>query len=297
MNFLNYLRTSVSTNSKSKVSDQKILASMMVMAWMVEARDPYTGGHLWRVSRFSKLLARNTGLLDSEVARITIGGFLHDLGKVGIPDAILNKKDKLTDDEYEIVKTHPSIGKRMLIGHPFSSLALDAIFHHHEQPDGKGYPLGLKSEQIPIAAKMIGICDAFDAMTSTRPYRKGMPITKAIAIIQSNLGAQFDPKLGELFIKLAESSELNHIVGHTDEGIPLFECLMCGPTVVIQKNTKFGDITYCRSCGSEYKLDSDDTQLKIVPTGKTGSATALEAKYDMHQIDELVAESMSAITK
>lgn len=277
------------------IAEEKIIASLLVMAWVVEARDPYTGGHLWRVSRFSRLLADRSGLPEEEAARISIGGFLHDLGKVGIPDAILSKKDKLTDEEYEIIKTHPEVGKRMLAGHPFSSLAMDAVFMHHETPDGLGYPRGLKKGEIPTVARIVGICDAFDAMTSTRPYRRGMPVEKALSIIADNLGRQFDGEFGERFIRLGENAELNHIVGHSDEGIPLRDCLMCGPTVVVQRNATAGDAVYCRCCGGEYRLETDGAGLQPVPTGAKGSAADLEPVPDDALIGRLVGESAHII--
>lgn len=119
---------------------ESLLRSLYAMSLLVEARDPYTGGHLWRVSQFSRLIALDMGLESSEVARITLGGFLHDLGKIGIPDSILNKRDKLTDEEYAVIKTHPTIGSRLLSGHPLRDLVDVAVTMHHETPDGRGYP-------------------------------------------------------------------------------------------------------------------------------------------------------------
>lgn len=271
--------------------EEKLLASLLVMAWVVEARDPYTGGHLWRVSRFARLLAERIGLSETEVARVAIGGFLHDLGKVGIPDAILNKRDKLTDAEYEIIKTHPEVGRRMLEGHPFSPLVMDAVLLHHETPDGRGYPQGLKQDQIPRVARIVGICDAFDAMTSTRPYRAGMPIEKALSIIRDNLGRQFDAELGAQFVALGEDAELQHVVGHSDEGIPLRACMMCGPTLLLRRDSAVGDKVYCRSCGSEYGLVDEGSGLQPVATGQLGSAAQLEARPDETLIARLANES------
>lgn len=294
MGMLDFFRLRFIEPQASQVSEEKLLASLMTMAWVVEARDPYTGGHLWRVSRFSRMLAQHADLAELDVSRIAIGGFLHDLGKVGIPDAILGKKDRLTDEEYEVIKTHPEVGKRLLSGHPLAALAMDAVYGHHETPDGRGYPLGLKQEQIPDVARIIGICDAFDAMTSTRPYRKGMPVEKAMGIIRENLGRQFDGEFGELFTSLGDSEELNHIVGHSDEGIPLMECLMCGPTVVVTRDARTNDIVYCRACGGEYKLEKDGGHLQIAPTGGKGSAAALEPTPDDELIARLVRESVKA---
>ena len=123
---------------------------------MVEARDPYTGGHLWRVSQFSMLLAKTIGCSRFQIAKIGLGGFLHDLGKIGIPDFILNKPDKLTDDKYAVIKTHPRLGSDPLSSHPLRDIAHDAIYLHHETPDGKGYPTGLIGDKIPLEARIIG---------------------------------------------------------------------------------------------------------------------------------------------
>jgi len=274
---------------------EDLLRSLLVMAWMVEARDPYTGGHLWRVSRFSRLLASELNLPDSDVARISLGGFLHDLGKVGVPDQILNKKDRLTDDEYEVIKTHPDVGWRMLAGHPLAGLAETAIRAHHEMPNGKGYPRGLSGADIPLDARIVGICDAFDAMTSTRPYRRGMPIEQALAIIEENLGGQFDQAFGERFVALGKAGALHHIVGHSDEGIPLHECMMCGPTLVLRKGQQTGDHLYCRSCTGEYVTSLEAGQLATKPTGKMGKPQDVEPEADNELINRLVRETAQAL--
>ena len=283
------------SNESVSISEEQVLASLLVMAWVVEARDPYTGGHLWRVSRFARLLAEQMGLPQSDVARIAIGGFLHDLGKVGIPDAILGKKDKLTDAEYDVIKTHPDVGRRMLLGHPFSALALDAVFMHHETPDGRGYPQGLKQADIPIVARIVGICDAFDAMTSTRPYRSGMPVEKALSIIREGLGRQFDAEIGAEFIRLGESEKLHHVVGHSDEGIPLQACGMCGPTIVLSRSAQVGDKAYCHACTGEYTLVTEGTGFSLQPTGAKGNAVDLEVKPDSALIAEIVANATQSL--
>lgn len=282
-------------DSESASHQEALLRSLLVMAWMVEARDPYTGGHLWRVSRFSHLLASDLGLPDAAAARIGLGGFLHDLGKVGVPDHILNKKDRLSDDEYAVIKTHPDVGWRMLAGHPLAGLAETAIRSHHETPDGRGYPRRLRGTDIPLDARIVGICDAFDAMTSTRPYRRGMPINQALAIIEENLGGQFDRDLGERFISLGQRGALDHIVGHSDAGIPLHECMMCGPTLVVRKGQQAGEHVYCRSCTGEYLTETVDGQLITRPTGRMGSPQDVEAEADGELIARLVRESAHAL--
>ena len=274
---------------------EDLLSSLLVMAWMVEARDPYTGGHLWRVSRFSRLLAMAADLPDSDVARVSIGGFLHDLGKVAVPDAILRKKDRLTDAEYEVIKTHPEVGWRMLAGHPLAMLAEAAIRAHHETPDGRGYPRALAGDAIPQDARIVGICDAFDAMTSSRPYRPGMPIAQALAIIEDRLGTQFDRPFGERFITLGRRGELDHIVGHSDEGIPLHECLMCGPILVLRKGQQAGDHVYCPNCTAEYVTVAEQGDLLTRPTGRQGSPRDLEPDADTELIGRLVRESAKSL--
>jgi hypothetical protein len=274
---------------------EDLLTSLLVMAWMVEARDPYTGGHLWRVSRFAHLLAADAGLPASDVARIAVGGFLHDLGKISVPDHILGKKDRLTDDEYAVIKTHPEVGWRMLAGHPLAALAEAAIRAHHETPDGGGYPRGLRGMDVPVDARIVGICDAFDAMTSTRPYRRGMPIEKALAIIEENLDRQFDREFGQHFLALGRAGQLDHIVGHSDEGIPLHECMMCGPTLVVRRDNQAGDHVYCHACTGEYALAQQDGQLAAVPTGRMATPAELEPEADTTLISQVVRESARAL--
>jgi hypothetical protein len=274
---------------------EELLTSLLVMAWMVEARDPYTGGHLWRVSRFAHLLATASGLPTTDVARIAIGGFLHDLGKISVPDHILGKKDRLSDEEYAVIKTHPEVGWRMLAGHPLASLAEAAVRAHHETPDGRGYPRGLQGEAVPVDARIVGICDAFDAMTSTRPYRRGMPIGNGLQIIEDNLGRQFDAPLGARFVALGRAGHLDHIVGHSDEGIPLRDCLTCGPILVVQRHHQAGDHLYCRSCTGEYLLENRAGTLTAVPTGGTGTPQQLEPQTDNALIAQVVRDSARAL--
>lgn len=292
MHFPSLFRRFLPSRSAVSLGQEQMLASLLVMAWVVEARDPYTGGHLWRVSQFSRLLAEAAGFSPETVARVAIGGFLHDLGKVGIPDAILGKKDKLTDEEYAIIKTHPEVGQRMLAGHPFSGLVMDAVLLHHETPDGRGYPFGRKGEDIPPVARIVGICDAFDAMTSSRPYRQGMPAAKALGIIAEHLGRQFDAAYGRLFLELGENQALNHVIGHSDEGIPLENCAMCGPIIVRPRESRAGDRLYCPACHTEYAIA---TEAGLTPTGGKGDAAALLPRPDTSLIDRLARDYRGAL--
>ena len=281
---------------------QAILASLLVSAWMVEARDPYTGGHLWRVSQFAMILARKAGLPEAEVQRIAVAGFLHDLGKIGIPDAILGKPGGLTEEEYDVIKTHPRIGSRMLAGHPLASLVDAAVLMHHEMPNGKGYPLGLSGNDIPIDARIIGVCDAFDAMTSARPYRKGMAREQAQRIIDNSLGQQFDETFGRLLIEIGDAGELDHVIAHSDEGIPLLACHVCGPTIVRRSDQHAGSQLACPSCQGAFELGTDDQanflnrratphELEVVPVRSVINALVSDwaRKYEMSTRPEVVA--------
>ena len=260
------------------------------MAWIVEARDPYTGGHLWRVSQYSRLLAQDLGLEPEETARIELGGFLHDLGKVGIPDAVLNKPGPLDDHEYALIKTHPRVGARLLRGHPLASLAHEAVLMHHEMPDGRGYPQGIKGEAIPLIARIVGLCDAFDAMTSTRPYRKGMPVARALAILQEAAGTQFDADLSARFVSLGNQGRLDHFVGHTDHGIPLMNCPTCGPTIVVRRDQQPDECVYCHQCGNQARFKSRTGETIVLEsTGMKGTAEQLETEVDEALLAELVA--------
>ena len=276
-----------------------LLASLLAMAWVVEARDPYTGGHLWRVSRYAALLCERAGTSMSVCARVSVGAFLHDLGKVGIPDAILRKPAALTDEEHATIQTHADIGARLLTGHPLAPWVLDAIRAHHERPDGQGYPQRLKGSDIPYAARVVGICDAFDAMTSTRPYRAALPVPTALRRLEDGLGTQFDNALGCHFLALGHDGLLNHIAAHSDDGIPLQHCVMCGPTLVLRREQSAGDLLYCGNCGGEYRLElggdegaqSNESVLVAVATGGMGSAAAIAPMADMALIRRFVSDT------
>lgn len=255
--------------------DKGLLNSILGIAALVEARDPYTGGHLWRVSQFSRMLGQKAGLSPGEVFQVSLGGYLHDLGKVGVPDDILKKPDRLTADEYAIIKTHPEVGQRAMAPHPMAPLAVDHILSHHERPDGKGYPHNLEGDQIPYQARIVGIADAFDAMTSTRPYRTGMPIEKALGIIENGKGAQFDAALVDEFLALGKTGALEHIVGHSSQGMALASCPVCGPILALTPDTHDGDKVYCRSCTGELQVHAHGDGFEVAPTGQLGVAPSL----------------------
>ncbi len=269
---------------------EELLTSLLVMAWMVEARDPYTGGHLWRVANFAGLLARAAGLDKDAVARVSIGGLLHDLGKIAVPDSILRKPARLDAEEYAVMRTHPTVGLRLIEGHPLGALAREAVLSHHETPDGRGYPHGLAGAAVPLAARLVGICDAFDAMTSTRPYRPGMARDAALGIIAGHLGRQFDQALGARFIALGRAGELDHVIGHSDEGIPLQDCPECGPIVVVRREQSPGESVYCPGCTAEFTIAAMTPQPRLAETDRHGAARDLAPAPDTALIARLVQD-------
>jgi response regulator RpfG family c-di-GMP phosphodiesterase len=172
----------------------------------VAARDSETHSHTQRVTQLSLHLARALGFRGAELTGIGWGAALHDVGKIGIPDSILLKPSSLTDDEWEMMKRHCEIGHRMLRGFPFLRDALAVVLHHHERFDGHGYPFGLSGETIPFAARIFAVVDAYDAMTSDRPYRPPLDPDDAKQELSRCAAAQFDPMVVDAFLGLNESS-------------------------------------------------------------------------------------------
>ncbi len=270
--------------------EKDVLKSLLILGAVVEARDAYTGGHLWRVSQYAKLLSSQIGLSRGDILRITVGGFLHDLGKVGVPDGILAKPDALTNDEYGIIKTHPVVGDNLIREHPLAALARDPIRHHHERIDGEGYPDRQNQENMSLASRIIGIADAFDAMTSTRPYRAGMLIEEALAILRRESNKQFDAKLVDSFVQLNKRDELAHIVKHSDHQIPLLTCPSCGPVIAASRHSKDGDTLCCKVCGGEMRLHRHGFSFETEPTYKQGTPEQLKPDADMAPIDDLIEQ-------
>ena len=189
---------------KSRENEELFLGIVKSLAAAIDAKDTYTNGHSVRVAEYSAEIARRAGYDVSALQRIYITGLLHDVGKIGIPDAIINKNGKLDDEEYAIIKTHPEKGAAILSNiQDMPELSIGARWHH-ERFDGKGYPEGLMGEDIPEMARIIAIADAYDAMTSNRSYRKGLPQEVVRAEIEKGKGTQFDPIFAEIMLQMID---------------------------------------------------------------------------------------------
>jgi putative nucleotidyltransferase with HDIG domain len=188
----------------------------------IQAKDGYTRGHAERVSDLSVLVAERMGLSYDERQLIRYGAILHDVGKIGVSIGVLCKAGPLTDDEFGEMKQHPEIGAEMLSDIDFLKPALAIVEHHHERLDGRGYPAGLEGDDIPLLTRIVTAVDAFDAMTSTRPYRRALPVSVAIEELTANAGSQFCPRVVEHLVAVIaeEGWELTDVPVHA---IPVAE--------------------------------------------------------------------------
>ena len=176
------------------------LDSVKVLAGAIDAKDPYTRGHSDRVRRMSMRIAAQLGFNQERQESLVFGALLHDIGKIGIRDEVLQKKGQLTPEEYQYVQQHPLIGVKIVEGIDFFKDKISMIRNHHEHYDGRGYPDGLIGEVIPLEARIIGVPDAFDAMTSLRPHRRAMPVEDVLLEMEKGKGRQFDPQILEIFL-------------------------------------------------------------------------------------------------
>lgn len=194
---------------KRAATKEMALATAKAFLLALEMKDEYTFGHSARVAHYSKILGQELGLSDSALEELEMAALFHDIGKIGVPDNVLNKPTRLDENEFKIMKSHPENSGQILNELEFFKSLAPGARHHHERYDGRGYPDGLKGENIPLAARVILIADTFDAMTSTRPYRKGLAYEIAYSELREFAGTQFDPVLVEKFIVAMEKDKKN----------------------------------------------------------------------------------------
>ena len=203
---LNRYQKLIDERAKLKRANAELIAAYnaTIQGWSqaMDLRDRETEGHSQRVSELSLLMGKNLGLSEQELVHIQRGAYLHDMGKLGIPDSILHKPGKLTPEEWDIMRQHPQLAYDMLKNIEYLRPALDIPYCHHEKWDGSGYPRGLKGEDIPLAARIFAVADVWDALTSERPYRPAWTKEKALSYIQEQSGKYFDPQIVDLFLEL-----------------------------------------------------------------------------------------------
>lgn len=264
--------------------DPPLLRSLLVLATVIEARDPFTGGHVWRTSRYARLLAAAAGLEEDDVFMAQVGGLVHDLGKVGMPDAILLKQSKITAAEFRVIALHPEIGHDIVVNHPLALLVDRQISQHHLRMDRQGYPARWRDQTPWIVSRVVSIADAFDAMTSSRPYRRELLRARALAVLEAERGKQFDAALVDQFIALARKGVLEHVIGHAADSRLMLACPECGPIIVPPSKAAEGDKTGCPSCLREFVLHFAHGAHELEWTGRAASAPAgtpdLEAVED-----------------
>lgn len=178
------------------------LSTVRTLVTIIEAKDSYTRGHTERVADYATAIAEKMNLPAEEQRKIAFGAVLHDIGKLGVFETVLNKEEELSDEEWEILKSHPEVGAGIIENMEFLNGTVELVMHHHESYDGTGYPSGLKGEEIPIGARIIAVADSFDAMTTDRPYRKALSWREALNRITSHSAIQFDPRVVDNFIEV-----------------------------------------------------------------------------------------------
>jgi putative nucleotidyltransferase with HDIG domain len=193
---------------KNRELSQAYLDTINAVVNTLEARDPYTRGHTDRVTHIAKSIARRMGIVDEELFIIELGALLHDVGKIGVTDAILKKPGPLDTEEYTQIREHPDKGRIILSNIAYLQRAIPCVLHHHERYDGRGYPERLSGARIPLPGRIIAVADAFDAMTSDRPYRRALTVRRAMAELRRHAGRQFDPAVVNAFQRVWRQGKL-----------------------------------------------------------------------------------------
>ncbi len=188
-------------SEQAKQIETLFVDALLSLANAIEARDGYTGGHIERVTAYAMATGRELGLEGEELRNLWVSGLLHDVGKIGVPDRILTKPGRLTEDEYEVMKQHPEIGAAIMRRSSFLRSALPGVLHHQERWDGRGYPAGLRREEICVEGRILAVADTYDAIATTRPYRGGRSAEEAVAELRRCAGTQFDPRIVNAFVR------------------------------------------------------------------------------------------------
>ena len=235
--------------------EQAYSDTLIVLANAIELRDHYTVGHTWRVTNFAIEMGRQLGWDEEKLREVEMGTVLHDVGKIAVDNAILGKASRLTDEEYEMMKVHPQRGADLLRDVKFLAPLIPYCLYHHERFDGKGYPFGLEGEDIPIEGRLVAVADTFDAMTSNRPYRKGLDPEIAIAELEKGKGTQFDPLCAQAFIDCFRSGKVNRILqDYYKKEEKSIACPFCSTFLRVPDGTEVDGSFQCHVCRRSVRL-------------------------------------------
>lgn len=236
--------------------------TLVVLANAIEMRDHYTLGHTWRVTNFALAMGRELGWSEEELKRCEMGGVLHDVGKIAVDDAILRKPGHLTEEEYAKMRIHPERGARMMQDCEQLIPLIPYALYHHERYDGKGYPFGLKGEAIPLEGRLLAVADTFDAMTSNRPYRKGLDPEVAIAELEKGKGTQFDPVCVDALVKCYREGKIDNILQEYGKSLEKsVACPFCSTLVDVPEGAEPGVRFSCGVCHRTLRLGRTDNMF------------------------------------
>ena len=241
--------TAIKNAQYVRMVEQSYQDTLLVLANAIELRDHYTVGHTWRVTNFAVEIARELGWSEAKQREVQMGGVLHDVGKIAVDNAILGKPDPLTEEEFDKMKVHPERGADLLRDVKFLQPVIPYCLYHHERWDGAGYPFGLKGADIPIEGRIIAVADTFDAMTSTRPYRKGLTSEVAIQTLVDGRGSQFDPKFVDAFVACYKKGRIEEVLQdyHRNEARSI-ACPFCSTFIRLNAETHADGEINCPVC-------------------------------------------------
>lgn len=228
--------------------------TLTALANAINMRDHYTVGHTVRVTNFAKVAAQEMGWDEEKLKECEMGGILHDVGKIAVDDVILRKPSGLTDEEYAKMKVHPERGARLMEDIPALVPLIPYALCHHEHYNGKGYPYGRKGEEIPIEGRLMAVADTFDAMTSNRPYRKGLDPEIAIAELEKCKGSQFDPAVVDAFVRSYRAGRIEEILQEYHKGGRSIACPFCSTFIPVGDTVEVGDEMQCAVCHRRVRL-------------------------------------------
>lgn len=265
--------TAIKNAQYLKMVEQAYQDTLVALANAIELRDHYTVGHTWRVTNFAIEVARELGWGDKKLEEVYMGGVLHDVGKIAVDNAVLGKPGKLSEEEFAQIKVHPERGADLLRDIKFLHPLIPYCLYHHERWDGDGYPFGISGESIPIEGRLIAVSDAFDAMTSTRPYREGMDPEAAIKQLEDGKEKQFDPIIVDALVLCYQKGNIARILQdyHKNEARSI-ACPFCSTFIRFDENVADGSKINCNVCHKTIRVvKKEDTYLGVLmpPSGAT----------------------------